>query len=103
MAPPSLPRYRRHSLAPRGNRRQNRARVARPRVACHHAKIPRTLEGDREAARRNEAAVLIVLDTNIIETGSLVDTYTPGRIIAKYVSFARFVADAAYTQGRYVT
>jgi hypothetical protein len=34
--------------------------MARPRVACDQAEIPRTLEGNRKAARRNEAAVLHV-------------------------------------------
>jgi hypothetical protein len=32
--------------------------LARPRVACNNAKISGTLEGNRKAARRNEAAVL---------------------------------------------
>src|SRR5882724_4656861 len=58
MASPSLPRYRCHSLAPRGDRCQNRARMARPRVTCDDAKIPRTLEGNGKAAGRNEIAVL---------------------------------------------
>ena len=30
----------------------------RPRVPCDNAEIPRALEGNRKAARRNEAAVL---------------------------------------------
>jgi hypothetical protein len=58
MAPPPVPRYRCHSLAPRGDRCENRARMARPRVACDDAEIPRTLEGNREAARSHETAVL---------------------------------------------
>src|SRR6266481_8185978 len=32
--------------------------LARPRVACDDAEIPRTLEGNGEAAGRNEAALL---------------------------------------------
>jgi type I site-specific restriction endonuclease len=48
----------RHALAACGHRCAHRAGLVRPRVACDHPEIFRTLEGDRKAARRAQAAVL---------------------------------------------